>query len=156
MLSEAGTLPEGTSLHADVCIVGSGAAGITIARDLIGSSQRVILLESGPFDFSEAASELNVGRSVGRPYLDLAACRQRLFGGTTNHWGGWCVPQDPIDFERGWPFPRAALDPFYRRAQDVLQLGPYDYRLDSWGVRQGDVPAPFRGPHFVAKMLQNS
>ena len=156
MFVEAGGVPGGTVVAGDVCIVGAGAAGITLARDLAGSAHQVILLESGPFDFSAAADDLNVGRSIGRPYLDLAGCRQRFFGGTTNHWGGWCLPQDPIDFERGWPFGREALDPFYRRAQDVLQLGPYDYRPADWGVARRNVPDPFRGPRFEVKMLQNS
>ena len=26
-------------------------------------------------------------------------CRLRYFGGSTNHWGGWCLPLDTIDFE---------------------------------------------------------
>jgi choline dehydrogenase-like flavoprotein len=29
----------------------------------------------------------------------LAESRLRFFGGTTNHWGGWCRPLLPIDFE---------------------------------------------------------
>ena len=156
MLIDAAALPDATLLEADVCIIGSGAAGMTIARDLAASNLRVLLLESGPYDFDEAANDLNAGQSVGRPYSRLDVCRQRFLGGTTNHWGGWCLPHEPIDFERGWPFGRTELDPFYRRAHDILQLGPFDYRLSSWGVDRGDVPVPFRGPHFVAKMLQNS
>ncbi len=156
MLIDAATLPERTVLEADVCIIGSGAAGMTIARDLASTNLRVILLESGPHDYDEAANDLNAGQSVGRTYMPLNVCRQRFLGGTTNHWGGWCLPHEPIDFDRGWPFGRAELDPFYRRAHEILQLGPFDYRLSSWGVGKDDIPAPFQGPHFVAKMLQNS
>src|SRR4051812_44143825 len=119
MLIDARSLEHGAALEADICVIGSGAAGITLARDFIGRSHRVILLESGPFDFDDAANELNEGRSVGRPYSDLSVCRQRFYGGTTNHWGGWCLPQEPIDFERGWPFPRTELDPYYERAQEI-------------------------------------
>lgn len=156
MLIDAAGVPAGTTISGDVCVVGAGVAGITLARDLAASGRRVVLLESGPFDYSEAANDLNAGRSVGRPYLDLATCRQRFFGGTSNHWGGWCLPQDKIDFERGWPFPREELDPFYRRAQPLLELGPYEYQVRNWGVSPRDVPAPFAGPHFEVKMLQNS
>jgi len=87
----------------------------------------------------------------------------RYFGGTTNHWSGWCMPLDAIDFEerdglpyRGWPFARSALEPWYRRAQDVCQVGPFDYTPDSWGVLQPKLPAPFRGPHFVPRIAQLS
>ena len=154
MFIDATGLTSETVVTGDVCVIGGGAAGITLARELAGGSRRVVLLESGKFDYDEAANDLNAGGSTGRPYLDLTACRQRFFGGTTNHWGGWCLPQEPIDFERGWPISRAELDPFYRRAQEILQLGPFDYRAPSWGVRE--VPAPFAGPHFTVKMLQNS
>jgi choline dehydrogenase-like flavoprotein len=134
MLIDAATVPNGTLLISDVCVIGAGAAGITIARDLANSPHRTILLESGPYDFSEAADDLDAGRSIGRSYMDLRSCRQRFFGGTTNHWSGTCLPLEPIDFERGWPFPRAELEPFYRPAQEILQLGPYDYRVADWGV----------------------
>src|SRR3954468_4916258 len=119
MLIDAAALPDGTTLEADVCIIGAGAAGIAMARALAPANLRVIVLESGGYDYDERAKDLNAGRSVGRPYLPLDVCRWRCLGGTTNHWGGWCLPQEPIDFERGWPFGRAELDPFYSRAQDV-------------------------------------
>ena len=74
--------------------------------------------------------------------------RLRMLGGTTNHWGGFCVPLDPIDFERrplsglsGWPFDRAHLDPFYRRAHDYLRLGSFDYGRD--------IVAGLRDRHFL-------
>jgi len=87
----------------------------------------------------------------------------RYFGGTTNHWGGWCLPLDPIDFEqrdglpyRGWPIDRSVLDPWYEKAQPVLKLGPFDYRPESWGINVENIPAPFNGPHFQCGLLQSS
>ena len=46
MLGSARAVPEGSTLRCDVCIVGAGAAGITRARALAGTRQKVILLES--------------------------------------------------------------------------------------------------------------
>jgi choline dehydrogenase-like flavoprotein len=73
---------------------------------------------------------------VGLRYLPLHVCRQRCLGGTTVSWTGRCRPLDPIDFEArtevphsGWPFGRAHLEPFYARAQGVLELGPMQYDL---------------------------
>ena len=40
-------MPDGFVAEADVCIVGAGAAGITIARELRGQPLRVAVLESG-------------------------------------------------------------------------------------------------------------
>ena len=46
-IQRAEDLPAGGDLQADVCIVGSGAAGITLARQLDGSRLRVVMLEAG-------------------------------------------------------------------------------------------------------------
>src|SRR5262249_37332933 len=36
----------------------------------------------------------------------------------------------------------------------VLKLGPYGYALSDWGLATSDIPEPFRGPHFVCRLLQ--
>ena len=66
-----------------------------------------------------------------------------------------------LDFEMregvpysGWPFSLSYLEPWYRRAQPVLKLGPYGYALSDWGIAPSDIPEPFRGPHFVCRVLQ--
>ena len=163
MIIDARSVPSGTILDTDVCIVGGGAAGITLARDFINAPFRVILLESGGMEFEQQTQDLYEGQSIGRAFEDLTASRLRYFGGTTNHWGGACLPLDAIDFEprdhlpyHGWPFPKSHLDPWYRRAQEVCQLGPYDYRPSSWGITPNEVPPPFSGPDFECKILQEN
>ncbi len=163
MIVDARSLPAGTVVETEVCIVGAGAAGITLARGFSDARFRVALLESGGMDYEPETQELYQGQSIGRPFLDLMACRLRFFGGTTNHWGGWCLPYDAIDFAarddlpyHGWPFPKSHLDPWYRRAQEVCKLGPYDYRPSSWGVAARTITPPFSGPHFECKILQES
>ena len=118
--------PAGTVLETDVCIVGAGAAGITLAREFVNSRLHVVLLESGAMQPDNATQNLYAGINVGHRYFDPVDCRLRYFGGTTNHWGGWCMPLDPIDFQQraefpysGWPFDRSYLDPWYRRAQEI-------------------------------------
>jgi len=163
MFIEARSIPSGTRIEADLCIVGAGAAGITLAREFANSGIKVALLESGTMEFDPETQDLYQGAETGRPYLDLTTCRLRYFGGTTNHWGGWCLPLDPVDFEareglpyRGWPFGRAALDPFYRRAHPICQIGAFDYDPFHWDVKGDRVPPPFTGPHFICKTLQQS
>lgn len=163
MFVDAGSVPAGTVIEADLCLVGAGAAGITLARALIDSGLRVALVEGGGLAFEAESQELYAGSDTGRPYADLRSCRLRYFGGTTNHWAGWCLPLDAIDFEpreglpyRGWPFGRAELDPWYQRAHDVVQIGRYDYDPASWGIAVPAIPAPFNGPQFIPRVLQAS
>lgn len=125
--------------NADVCIVGAGAAGISLARQLMQAGKRVLLLESGGLDFENETQSLYEGDNVGMPYYDLVDARLRFFGGTTNIWGGRCVPLDPIDFQHrnwvphsGWPISSKDLDRHYRAAHDQLQLGDYSYHDDLW------------------------
>src|SRR5436305_12523776 len=158
MFFDARSLPTGTLIETGVCIIGAGAAGSTLAREFVTSRFRVALLESGGMEYEPDTQALYEGESVGEVFEELAASRLRFFGGTTNHWGGWCLPLVPIDFEvregmlhRGWPFDRSYLDPWYSRAHEVLQLGPYDYQPSRWGIRPEQTPEPFRGPHFVCK-----
>ena len=56
MISDARTLPDATVLQADFCIVGAGAAGISLALGLSQSGYKVLLLESG-CDKDEAATQ---------------------------------------------------------------------------------------------------
>ena len=162
MFLDARSVPPGSVIETDVCIVGAGAAGITLAREFANSSFRVILLESGGAEPEQATQDLYAGSDIGRPYDIFPISRLRYFGGTTNHWGGvWCDLPSSLDFETregvpysGWPFPLSYLEPWYRRAQPVLKLGPYGYAPSDWGIAPSDIPEPFRGPHFVCRVLQ--
>jgi len=163
MLVDARTVPAGTIVETEVCIVGAGAAGITMAREFVGAGFRVALVESGGLDIDEATQDLYAGGEAGRSYLPVDACRLRYFGGTTNHWAGWCVPLDDADFDerdglpyRGWPLRRSDLVPFYRRAQSICQVGRFEYGPAGWGIPTATIPAPFNGPHFISKIVQVS
>lgn len=144
MFRDAHELPDGTVLEADVCIIGAGAAGITLARDLSGSGLRVLLLEGGGLEPDNETQEPYRGRNIGLPYIDLEVCRLRYFGGTTNHWGGWCRPLDPEDFEpqdwlthSGWPLRYEGLRPYYLCAQHTCEIGGFEYDADTLSRRGG-------------------
>jgi len=72
----------GGVIDTDIAVVGAGAAGITIARELIGSRRDVLLIESGALDPEAETLALNDGKIVGEPYLPLDTTRLRYFGGT--------------------------------------------------------------------------
>ncbi len=149
MLNDARRVPTGTTLAADVCIIGAGAAGITLACELAEGSQKVLLLESGGFDFDEATQALYQGEIVGHPLNAPDVSRLRYFGGTTNHWGGMCAPLAAEDFRlrpwvqySGWPIAADDLAPYWRRAVPYVQISSDTFSAGDWA---DELPAIFRG-----------
>jgi choline dehydrogenase-like flavoprotein len=117
------------TIAADVCIVGAGAAGITIAREFANKSFSVALLEAGGFEARSESQTFNEGESVGHQYPQLDVCRRRVFGGSTDLWGGWCRALDDSDFAKrdwikfsGWPISSADLESDYQKARRVCLL----------------------------------
>ncbi|MGI2909016.1 FAD-dependent monooxygenase [Tolypothrix sp. VBCCA 56010] len=74
-------LPADEVIQTEVCIVGAGPAGITLARELIGQDFRVCLLESGDLEFNQETQSLSEGETVGDPFPNLQDMRHRQFGG---------------------------------------------------------------------------
>jgi choline dehydrogenase-like flavoprotein len=139
MLIDLEAAPDDLLLEAEVCIVGAGAAGVALARDLMNAGHDVCLLESGGMDYDERTQSLAKGRIIGMEYYELDHSRLRFFGGTTNIWGGRSIPLDRIDFEKrdwvphsGWPITLDDLLPFYQIAHNSLELGEYDYETGIW------------------------
>jgi choline dehydrogenase-like flavoprotein len=152
MFINARELPEGHVVEADLCIVGGGPAGITIARALADGPLSVCLLESGGPEEEEANQALAQGESVGRAYYSLDETRFRVFGGASNRWAGWCRPLDPIDLERrdwvpnsGWPIGWEEFDPYFRQAAELCQLEQLDFDPTHWPDHIPDL----YGPDFV-------
>jgi len=123
-----------TIIHTELCIVGSGASGITIAREFLNTTVKVLLIESGDLNYSVENQSMYEGENLGHPRVDFDKCRLRYFGGTTNHWGGWSAPYNEIDFETrdwvdysGWPLKYSELVNFYERATKVCKLDDLVY-----------------------------
>ena len=112
----------------DVCIIGAGPAGITLARSLAGHGFEVALMEGGGLDVSVESQDQYVGEIVGMDYVDLDAVRLRVFGGCSEHWSGECRAFAAEDFEplpqrpRAWPIRKADLDPYQPAAAHILDL----------------------------------
>ncbi|MGA7870716.1 MAG: GMC family oxidoreductase [Candidatus Binatus sp.] len=130
---------DGHVFRADVCIIGSGAAGITIAREFFFSGFSVVTSEGGGFKWEEDTQALYTSEVVGLPHKGVHIGRARVFGGTTTLWAGQTLPLDDIDFrprpwvaDSGWPLVRRDLEPYYRRAEKTLNLSEIDYRDPSF------------------------
>jgi choline dehydrogenase-like flavoprotein len=144
MFIDARSLDGNTVVETGVCIIGAGAAGITLARSLRSAGFPVAVLESGGFEYDEATQDLDAGDLAGVPNYPIDKSRLRYFGGTTNHWAGTCRPLDPLDFEAratiplsGWPIRWADLLPWYEQAQQICELGPFNYEPDFWRKETG-------------------
>ncbi len=146
---DARQVPDGTILDADLAIIGGGPAGISLALALANAPIRVVLLESGGEDFDGATQALYAGEQTGVQYLSLDGSRLRYLGGSTNHWGGWTRPLDVSDFaardwlaHSGWPFGRDVLEPYLKRAQGVIEAGPWIFDdTKKWSAALG-APLP--------------
>lgn len=141
MIEDARTISDGENLNSDICIVGGGVAGMSLALALRNRGLRVLLLESGGEEYDPDVQALYEGEIVGRDYYDLDTTRLRLLGGTSNHWGGRCTHLNPIDFEErswvpdsGWPIDKSSFDPYYEQAHALCQIGPQEFDGDHWAA----------------------
>ena len=181
---DAGTLSPNDELDCELCIIGSGAAGITLAHRLLGTGKKILVLESslvnqrevlasaqreavqqfqststGPAQESlrRARESSDASNADGHRYEDpatqplyqgevteemraidptfLTRSRIRVYGGTTNCWGGWTRTLSPIDFERSdldphwaWPIDAGVMHPYYVEALRYCSLGDFDPR----------------------------
>lgn len=155
-----------------VCIAGTGPAGVTLAWYLLKQGIDVTLLEGSrlfgrdpntPFDsrinpayawnenlllYNGETAGLMQDNEAGFLVLPNANAqwpayeRERIYGGTSTHWGAQSRPLDDITFKRrpgpgqsaddpnpmfpGWPITRGELDPYYNEASTFCGLyGPY-------------------------------
>lgn len=149
MLEDFNSCTKSVSYKTDVCIVGAGAAGITLARELIRSGLSICLLESGGADHEPVVQDMAAGASIGYPYYPLEDARLRFFGGTTSIWGGRVAQLDRIDFDRrswvphsGWPFEKSVLADYFARAQAQLQVAKI-YGSDNMASQLAHTSQPF-------------
>ncbi|MCB1885206.1 MAG: GMC family oxidoreductase [Geminicoccaceae bacterium] len=122
-------LGDGADLACDVCVVGAGAAGITLALELKGQGLDVVLLEAGGAEVEDGSQALYAGRAPGLP-IELDWARLRCLGGSTNHWGGRSRPFGPEALRprpwfapEGWPLAADDLAAPQARALELCEIG---------------------------------
>lgn len=113
----------------DVCVVGAGPAGITLARTLAARGLDVALMEAGELEYSDRSQEFYSGELVGLPQPPCEESRLRCFGGTSGHWEGKCRSFEAEDLAArpwmplsGWPIGLADLAPYAPEAAAILDL----------------------------------
>jgi choline dehydrogenase-like flavoprotein len=148
MIDDLAAYGPGAEFEADLCVVGAGAAGLAIARELLGSRTRVLLVESGGTAPDAGTDLLKEGEADGLRDTSLVEGRARGLGGSTTVWAGQCIPLDELDFEErewvphsGWPISAADLGPYYERAASLLGVPGETYDGSLWS-RWGIAPPP--------------
>ncbi len=148
MLIDGRNITEHQQLETEICIIGGGPAGITIANEFINTKFEVILIESGGLKFDYPVQSLSEGKVISINQSDLKNSRRRQVGGNAHAWNapidrktaGWrCLPLDKLDFESrdwiphsGWPFKRQDLEPYYKKAHQICGLGKFNYAMEDW------------------------
>jgi choline dehydrogenase-like flavoprotein len=133
-IEDARRLPSGSTLSSDICVMGAGAAGITIALELANTATEVIVIVGGGPRERPEDRDLYRGEHADNGHEPLEENRRRGWGGTTAMWGGRCLPLDPIDFERrpyvpysGWPVSYEDLLRHYEVANRLCEAGRFSY-----------------------------
>ena len=65
MIDDRTPIPSGAVLDAEICIVGAGAAGITLARESASTGKRVMVLVGG--DTKDRAADHDLFRGFAAP-----------------------------------------------------------------------------------------
>ena len=144
----------------DLCIVGAGPAGISIARTFIGTAARVCVVESGGLRGEESSQRLYEGTSIGSPSLDPANCRVRAFGGSSSVWGGGCIPLDKLEMEprdwiphSGWPVSYVELEPHYRQARALCGVEAHEFNAGTFLTPPACDPVEFDARTLVNQVF---
>ncbi len=130
----------------DVCVIGSGAAGGTLAGQLAERGVRVALIEAGgyrdptklrthrwPYDQTRPSAIPNVTTDPEREPVEytgdaVSVSRGRVLGGRTTHWNAVALRFSADDFrewsvngiEEDWPLSYQELAPYYDQAEDLM------------------------------------
>lgn len=161
MIIDLNSLDDGAVIEADIGIIGAGAAGITLADQMLGDTVRIALVESGGLDYEPETQALYEGEISGLDYFPLDVARLRFLGGTTNHWGGQSVPLDPADFavrdwvpDSGWPVTYEEYARYLPRAEQYCRLSVEEAGEQLWTLERSMPDFPLEETDFRPVLLR--
>jgi len=129
----------------DVCVVGAGPVGLTVAIECEAAGLSVLLVEAGhvrSLSLVAGLSDAEILDTSRHPSLEVVT--RSGVGGTSAIWGGRCVPFDDVDFEHrsfvphsGWPVSHHELKPWYLKASHYLDCGEGGFVMPAAGWDDG-------------------
>ena len=132
----------------DLCIVGTGAAGLCLAMQFASTQYRVAVLEAGGRDISAHDQAVYESEFPALPHAGAMTGRFRVFGGSTTRWGGQALPFNPIDFRprdwvphSGWPLEADAVTAYYPAAGKFMLVGEGGYAGEVGAALGAEMPA---------------
>lgn len=149
-------------IDADICIIGAGVAGLSVARPFIGTAVTVCIVAGGGMEAEERYQALYEGSSIGNPPFDPAASRMRAFGGTCNLWGRGCIPLGTALDRRnwvphsGWPVTYAELEADYRQARAFCGIESHEFAKGSFLTPPELAPLDFDERKLVTRIFAAS
>lgn len=154
--------------HYQYVFIGSGVAGVTVAKRLLENdpATSILMLDAGPkvpakdrrswwdyimfgrkpYDYAYDVKGENT--TTGDIEWGYEESRIMAYGGSTGHWGAWCVRYKPEDFQlrtntgegADWPISYKDLEDYYFKAEEYLSVCGDVH--ESWNRHRADRPYP--------------
>lgn len=161
MIVDGRSLRSGIEKQHDLCVVGSGVAGMLLVTELAQTYKDICIVESGAWKPDDDTQLLYALNSVGYPIRKHYQSRIRYFGGSCNIWAGRAMIYNEIDFmprpwldSVSWPLDFAELDRFYASGARYLNLPSYEkLKAENWESKLSDFEMSlFRSGNFKANV----
>jgi choline dehydrogenase-like flavoprotein len=160
----------------DAIIIGSGFGGSMLARTLVHAGRKVLMLERGdwvkrgPHNWGPDGSvDLTPFYTTEIPYRVLAGGNKDIMGayscvgGPSVFYGGVSLRFREADFEADhdivgnsgahWPFTYAELEPYYTRAEKILNVAGETGSDPTDPNRSAPYPQPLNGLSYTSQMI---
>ena len=103
MIVDGSTLRSGIEKEHDLCVVGSGVAGMLLVMELAQTFKDICIIESGSWKPDDETQSLYALNNIGYPIRKHYQSRIRYFGGSCNIWAGRAMIYNEIDLmSRPW------------------------------------------------------
>ena len=174
-LNDAKNLKKFKIIDADICIIGAGIAGLSIAESLKGSGIKICIFEAGSKNYEINNSNLFDVKNIGKPHRGSKTGRFRVFGGSSTRWGGQALPfKKEIFLDRSyinipkWVLNKEELEPYIKKAEKFININNLSYEKNFIKYQKSKIQinskdinvrfskwAPFRSRNFAKNIGKN-